>query len=164
MIFLPPGKSFVFLRNFEKALLEILMCSSTFCSPGKFIYVLIPFLFLLEDLMCSYKRIMSSPGKLEVLLLHPSLLENLMCSRNLFKKVAPGKQEQIFQQNSSSAASVSIYLFFFIEIHSNRERFCFPKHEKSTVAEKCKIVCDFVRRIFDFFRRCHFLFLSIHVF
>ena len=28
MIFLPPGKSYVFLRNFEKALLEILMCSS----------------------------------------------------------------------------------------------------------------------------------------
>ena len=27
IIFLPPGKSYVFLRNFEKALLENLMCS-----------------------------------------------------------------------------------------------------------------------------------------
>ena len=58
-----------------------------FASPGKFTCVLVPFLVLLESLMCSYKRIMSSPGKLEVFLLHPSLLENLMCSRNLFKKI-----------------------------------------------------------------------------
>ena len=29
-----------------------------------------------------------------------------MCSRNLFKKVTPGEKEQIFQQNSSPAASV----------------------------------------------------------
>ena len=57
--------------------------------------VLVPFL-VVENLTCSYKRIMSSPGKLEVFLLHPSLLENLMCSRNLFKKVAPGKKEQTF--------------------------------------------------------------------
>ena len=33
-----------------------------FSSPGKFIYFLIPFLVLLENLMCSNKRIMSSPG------------------------------------------------------------------------------------------------------
>ena len=37
-----------------------------FTSPGKFICVLIPFLVLLENLMCSYKKIMSSLGKLEV--------------------------------------------------------------------------------------------------
>ena len=71
------------------------MCSSTFASPRKFICILIPFLVLLENLMCSYKIIMSSPGKLEVFLLHPSLLENLICSRNLFKKVAPGKKADI---------------------------------------------------------------------
>ena len=50
----------------------------------------------LGNLMCSYKRIMSPPGKSEVFLLHQSLLENIMCSRNLVKKVAPGKKEQIF--------------------------------------------------------------------
>ena len=56
------------------------MCScNIFGSPGK--------------LMCSFKRIMSSPGKFDVFLLRPSLLENLMCSRNLFKKVAPGKKK-----------------------------------------------------------------------
>ena len=43
MIFFLPGKSYVFLRNFQKALLEIFMCSST---------------FLVLNLMCSYKRIM----------------------------------------------------------------------------------------------------------
>ena len=47
------------------------MCScNMFGSPG--------------NLMYSYKRIMSS------------LLENLMYSRNLFKKVAAGKKEQMF--------------------------------------------------------------------
>ena len=39
------------------------------------------------------------------ILLQPSLLENLMYSRNLFKKVTPGKKEQIFQQNNPPAAS-----------------------------------------------------------
>ena len=34
-----------------------------FASSGKFTYVLVSFLALLENLMCSYKRIMSSPGK-----------------------------------------------------------------------------------------------------
>ena len=64
---------------------------------------------------------MSSPGKFEVFLLHPSLLENLMCSRNLFKKVAPGKKEQ----NSSPAAlsvtspldTQTILLTFLGELH-----------------------------------------------
>ena len=51
MVFFPPGKSNVFLWNFEKALLEILMRSSIFC-----LCVLVP--FYLEILMCSYKRIM----------------------------------------------------------------------------------------------------------
>ena len=60
------------------------MCSCTiFGSPRKKWCVLIKELCLfLEN---SY-----------VFLLHPSLLENLMCSRNLFKKVTPGKKEQIF--------------------------------------------------------------------
>ena len=48
--------------------------------------------------MCSYKKIMSSPGKFEVFLLHPNLLENLMCSRNLFKKAAPGKKNRYFSK------------------------------------------------------------------
>ena len=86
MIFLPPGKSHVFLQNFEKALLEILICSSIFCLSWKiYINVLIPFLVLLENLM-------SSSGNLEVFLLYSSLLENLMCSRNLARE----KKEQIF--------------------------------------------------------------------
>ena len=50
MVFFPPGKSYVFLQNFEKAILEILMCSSTFCPSWKF-YM---YHFLLENLMCSY--------------------------------------------------------------------------------------------------------------
>ena len=33
--FFPPRKSYVFLRNFEKALREILICSSTFCLSWK---------------------------------------------------------------------------------------------------------------------------------
>ena len=54
MIFLPLGKSYEFLQNFEKALLEILMCSSIFCLSWK-IY------------MCSY-TIFSSPRKFDVFL------------------------------------------------------------------------------------------------
>ena len=37
--------------------------------------------------------------------LYPSPPENLMCSRNLLKKVAPGKKEQIFYKNSLPTAS-----------------------------------------------------------
>ena len=54
MIFLSPGKSYVFLRNFEKALLEILMCSGIFCLSWK-IY------------MCSC-TIFGSPRKFDVFL------------------------------------------------------------------------------------------------
>ena len=46
--------------------------------------VLLPFLVLLENVVCSYKRIMSRLENSYVFLLHPSLLENLMCSRNIF--------------------------------------------------------------------------------
>ena len=84
MIFLPPGKSYVFLRNFEKALLEILMCSSLFCLSWKIYMCILPFLVLLENLMCSYKRIVS--GKLEVFLLCPSLMENLCVLEISLKK------------------------------------------------------------------------------
>ena len=89
--FFPFGKSCVFLWNFEKALLDILMCSSTFCLSWK-IY------------MC-FCTIFGSPGSYElclllensyIFLLHPNLLESLMCSRNLFKKDTPGKKEYIF--------------------------------------------------------------------
>ena len=73
-------KNRMFLQNLEKALLENLICSydisfswKNFVSPEKFVCVLVPFLILLENLMCSYKRIMSSPGKFEVFLLHSSL-------------------------------------------------------------------------------------------
>ena len=59
-------KSYVFLQNFEKALLEILMCSSTFCLSWKFTCVLVPFLVLLENLMCFCKRIMSSAWKIHM--------------------------------------------------------------------------------------------------
>ena len=79
----PPGNLYVFLRNFEKAFLEILMCSSTLCLSWKISCVLIKELCLL--LKNSY-----------VFLLHPSLLKNLMRFRNLFKKVTLGKKEQIF--------------------------------------------------------------------
>ena len=49
-----PGKSYVFLQNFEKALLKIFMCSSTFC------------LFWKID-VCSY-TIFGSPRKFDVFL------------------------------------------------------------------------------------------------
>ena len=49
-IFSPPRKSYVFLQNFKKALLEILLRSSTFCFSWK---------------MCSC-NIFGSPGKFDV--------------------------------------------------------------------------------------------------
>ena len=104
-------KSCVFLQNFEKALLEILMCSSIFCLSWK-ICVLVPFLVLLENLMCSYKRIMSSPGKFQVFLLHPSVLENLMCSRNLFKKVTPGKKNRYFSKIAPRLLLLFVFTLF----------------------------------------------------
>ena len=67
----------MFLQNFEKSLPEILMCSNKCYLSCKIWCVLIKELcLLLENLR---------------FLLHPSLLENLMCSRNLYKKVTPGK-------------------------------------------------------------------------
>ena len=111
MVFLSSGKSYVFLRNFEKALLEILMCSSTFwfswkiymCSctifvfPGKKWCVLIKGLCLLLE--NSY-----------VFFLHPSLLENLMCFRNIFKKVTPGQKEQSKYKSLGQCTSIPISL------------------------------------------------------
>ena len=82
MTFLHPGKSYVFLWNFKKALLEILMC--TFSFSWKIYVFLYHFLVLLENFMSSYKRSMSSPIKSTCFLLHPSLLENSMCSRIFF--------------------------------------------------------------------------------
>ena len=81
-----------------------------FASPGKFICVLVLFLILLENLMCSYKRIMSSPGKFEVFLLHPSLLENLMCSRNLLKKSLLEKKNRYFS-NILAARRLLLYIY-----------------------------------------------------
>ena len=85
-----PGKFVLLLLYFF--LLENRMCSCRIlrklswkfwcvvvriASPGKFICVLVPFLVLLEKMVCSYKIIMSSPEKSYVFLLHPSLLENV---------------------------------------------------------------------------------------
>ena len=93
MVFLSPGKSYVFLRDFEKAILEILMYLVHIASPGKFTCVLVPFLVLLEKKWCVLiKGLCLLLENSYVFLLHPSLLENLMCSRNLFKKVTPGKK------------------------------------------------------------------------
>ena len=92
--------SYRFLRKLSWKIWCVLV---HFASPGKFTCVLVPFFVFLENFMCSYRRVMSSPRKF---LLHPSLLENLMCSRNLFKKVAPGKKEQI-----SPAASDIRFIF-----------------------------------------------------
>ena len=95
-----PGKSYLSLQKLRKLFSKIWS-------------VLIVILFLTKLILdkISWKFwsifiIYSPPGKSYVFLLHPSLLENLMCSRNLFKKVAPGKKVQIFQQNSSPAGSV----------------------------------------------------------
>ena len=95
--------SYVFLQDFEKALLENLICSN-----GIF--------FLRENRMCSggifskcrsskiYKyscTIFSSPGnvfsgKFVCFLFKSKPPENVIFSRNLFKKVTPGKKEHIF--------------------------------------------------------------------
>ena len=83
MVFFSSWKIVCVPAEFWESSPENFMCSSTFFLSWK-IYMrrLVPFLVLLEN---PY-----------VFLLHPSLLENLMCSRNLFKKVAPGKKEHIF--------------------------------------------------------------------
>ena len=62
-------------------------------SPGKSLCVSLPFLVLLENLMCSYKTIMSSPGKFICFLIayKPPGKFNVF-----FKKVTPGIKEQIF--------------------------------------------------------------------
>ena len=128
MIFSPPRKSYAFLQNFEKALLENLICSygisfswKILCvltkfwtrSHGKFDLLLRYFLLLenrmcsclqnfekalLQILMCSYIlpllenlymcscNIFGSPGKLDVLVLIKELcllLGNLRCSQGL---------------------------------------------------------------------------------
>ena len=88
MVFFPPGKSYVFLWNFKKALLEILMCSSTFCLSWK-IYMSSYAIFGSPGKLdvCSYKIIMSFSWKIHMFfLLPPSLLENLM--RSLKKSAA----------------------------------------------------------------------------
>ena len=51
---LSPGKSYVFLQNFEKALLETLICSYGISSSWKIVCVLAEFeKALMEVLMCS---------------------------------------------------------------------------------------------------------------
>ena len=89
MVFFPPGKSYAFLRNFEKALLEISMCSSTFWLSWK----------MCSWKMCSY-TIFGSPKKFEEL---SFLLEHLKiwCVPEI-SFLAPGKKNRYF---SSSAAS-----------------------------------------------------------
>ena len=87
MLFFPPGKSYVYLQNFEKALLEILMCSSTFC--------------LLENLTCSYKELCLLLENLRCSYYIPSLLETLMCSRNLLKNRSWKKRTDIIAKQLS---------------------------------------------------------------
>ena len=57
----------------------------------------------MENRMCSLIFFASFGKSICDLVPFLVLLENLMCSRNLFKKVVPGKKEQ---KNSSPAASV----------------------------------------------------------
>ena len=83
---LSPGKSYVFLRNFEKAVLEVLMCSNRFCLSHKFIQFLYHFWFSWKKWCVFIKGLCLLLENAYVFLLQPSLLENLMCSRNLFKK------------------------------------------------------------------------------
>ena len=49
---------------------------------------------------------MSSPGKFEVFLLHPSLLEILMCSRNLIKSRSWKKRTDILAKQLASCEAV----------------------------------------------------------
>ena len=73
-----PGKSYVFLWHFF--LLEILHV------------ILYQFWFSWKSWCVLIKELCLLLENSYVFLLHPSLLENLVCSRNLFKKVAPGKR------------------------------------------------------------------------
>ena len=93
MIISPPGKLYVFLRNWESSLCVLLH----FASPGKFTYVLVLFCFSWKSRCVLIKELCLLLENSYVFLLHPSLMENLMCFRNLFKKVTTtGKKEQIF--------------------------------------------------------------------
>ena len=77
---------FLFLEN------HMCFCRILRKISWKFWCVLVIFLGLLENLMCSFKRIMSSPGKLRISY-HNQVSWKIWC---VLKKVTPGKKEQIF--------------------------------------------------------------------
>ena len=86
--------------HFWESFCKILMCSSTFCLSWK-MYISIPVLFfvLLEKLMCSYKRIVSFPGKFTCFLFTsnpPGKFDVFL--ENSFKKVDPGKKNRYFSK------------------------------------------------------------------
>ena len=72
-------------------------------------------LVLLENLMCSYKRIMSSPGKLEVFLLHPGEPKMIQEHITIFQEIIPKKR-----LDGIKAAYGS-----FVEICCLRDKLCF---------------------------------------
>ena len=79
-----PGKSYAFLQNSEKALQEILMCSS----------IIFFYQVLLENLMCSYKVICPLLENSYFFLLHRSLLERkLLIMENVWQNIIMGKNE-----------------------------------------------------------------------
>ena len=59
-------------------------------------------------------------------LLHPSLLESLMCSRNLFKKVTPGKK-QIFSKIARRLLLIEISLtrVCLNQQHKRKKNYCY---------------------------------------
>ena len=72
---LSPGKSYMFLQNFENALLENLSCSSDISFPWKILCVITKF----------WTR---SPWKFDLFLLYFFLLENCMCSCGILRKLS----------------------------------------------------------------------------
>ena len=87
-----------------------------------------------------------------VFLLHLSLLEIFMCSRNLFKKVTPGKENQIFQQNSSPAASE--FCIFKTLIITNKEIQMFFDYQRHlfTFNIECFGFISHIRKSFVFIK------------
>ena len=95
---LSPRKSYLFLKNFEKALLENLICSFGISFSCKILCVLLKFRTKIFWKIWSVLMVFFPPGKSYVSNFDKALLEILMCSRNLFKKVVPGINSRYFNK------------------------------------------------------------------
>ena len=96
-------------RKFWCVLVSFCLSKKTICSCTNF--------DSLWNLMCSLKELYLLLENSYLFLLHPSLLENLMCYRNLFKKVASGKEDTYFS-NIARRLLLTILLLSFLYNYS----------------------------------------------